>query len=183
MREFFSRLFFIFCKSKLELETCIDKKNEIIFFEKVFFLRKNKFNEFLKIMSNGVDAEIMRIYQAIQAGMQGMRDLQLSKTKSIESLNKLIAQRNENELVKTELTHLEPGACVYKLVGPALVSQDTEDAKHVVGRRLEHIASEIVRTEKLIADTEKKEDEQREQIVGLQRQIQARSAALEQKKE
>ena len=133
-----------------------------------------------------LDPELKRMYEAIQGGMTVMREFQSSKTKSIESLNKLIAQRNENELVRAELTHLEPGAAVYKLIGPALVSQDTEDAKHVVGRRLEHIASEIVRTEKLISETEKKEDEQREQIIGIQRQMQARQAVLEgqqQKKE
>ena len=126
-----------------------------------------------------LDPELKRIYEAVQGGLQKMRDLQMQKTKHIESLNKLMSQKNENELVKTELTHLEPGAAVYKLIGPALVSQDTEDAKHVITRRLEHIAAEVKRTEQAIQDTEKAEDSQREYIIGLQKQMQARSAALE----
>ena len=127
-----------------------------------------------------LDPELKRIYEAVQGGLAKMRELQMQKTKGIEALNKLMSQKNENELVKTELTHLEPGAAVYKLIGPALVGQDVEDAKHVITRRLEHITSEVKRTEQSIKDTEKAEDAQREHIIGLQKQMQARSAQLEQ---
>ncbi len=124
------------------------------------------------------DSQIKSLYEQIQLGLQKMRDLQQSKTKAIETLNKLNGQKNENEVVNQELSHLEPEAAVYKLIGPTLVSQDIDDAKQVVGRRLEHIAAEIKRTEQQIQEAEKLEDAQREAIIGYQKQMQVRQAQL-----
>jgi prefoldin beta subunit len=127
-----------------------------------------------------IDPEVKRIYETIQGHLQQLRELEVAKTKHVEALNRLGGQRNENELVKQELTHLEPDAAVFKLIGPVLVSQDADDARHVVERRLEHIAAEYGRTEKLIEETERKEDEQREKVVALQKAMQTRQAQLEQ---
>lgn len=42
-----------------------------------------------------------------------------------------------------ELTMLEAGATVYKLMGPVLVKQDLEEAKQNVGKRIEYITNEM----------------------------------------
>lgn len=38
---------------------------------------------------------------------------------------------------------LEPGANVFKLVGPVLVKHDMEEAKQNVSKRLEYISNEV----------------------------------------
>lgn len=126
------------------------------------------------------DSELKRGYEAVQQHLQQMKDAQTRKNKHIEMLNQLGAQRNENELVKDELTRIEPNAAVYKLIGPALVSQDVDDAKHVVTRRLEHINAEMRRLEAQIAEAEKVEDSERDSIIALQKSMSARQQALQQ---
>lgn len=42
-----------------------------------------------------------------------------------------------------ELDKLEEGANVYKLIGPALVKQDIEEAKQTVQKRIDYINSEL----------------------------------------
>jgi prefoldin beta subunit len=46
-------------------------------------------------------------------------------------------------MVKTELNFLEEGDIVYKLVGPILVKQEHEEAKHDVNMRIEFIGKEM----------------------------------------
>jgi prefoldin beta subunit len=125
-----------------------------------------------------LDPEMKRMYELMQKHLAQMRDVQTKKSKNIDSLHQLGGQRNENELVKDELVRIEPGASVYKLIGPALVSQDVEDAKHVITRRLEHISSEQVRLEKAIAEGEKLEEVERNALIALQAKMQQRQQEM-----
>jgi len=83
-------------------------------------------------MAAAVDAQIQQFRQ-IQEEIQKLRtDQQL-----------LMQQQSENEMVKQELVLLDDSAQVYKMVGPVLMKNETEDAKQTVESRLELITSEL----------------------------------------
>lgn len=46
-------------------------------------------------------------------------------------------------MVKNELNFIEEGDVIYKLVGPILVKQEHEEAKHDVNMRIEFISKEM----------------------------------------
>ena len=83
-------------------------------------------------MAAAVDAEVVK-YRQIQEDIQKLRtDQQL-----------LLQQKSENEMVKQELSLLNDGEQVYKMVGPVLMKNETEDAKQTVDQRLELIVGEL----------------------------------------
>ena len=83
-------------------------------------------------MAAAVDAEVAK-YREIQEDIQKLRnDQQL-----------LLQQKSENEMVKQELGLLNDGEQVYKMVGPVLMKNETEDAKQTVDQRLELIVGEL----------------------------------------
>ena len=72
-------------------------------------------------------------YRALQEELQQLRNNQ----------QMLMQQQNENEMVKQELDLLNDSTDqVYKLVGPVLLKNDTDDAKQTVDQRLELIKGE-----------------------------------------
>lgn len=125
------------------------------------------------------DGELVKLYELVQGHLKTMREVQSKRTRQIEHHHQLESQRNENTLVKQELQHLEPGATVFKLIGPALVAQDQNDANTIVDRRLEHISTELKRVDAMIDDLEKQEDKEREKILDIQKKMQARQAQLQ----
>lgn len=119
-----------------------------------------------------LDPKIRDVVDQIQVLLNQMKELQGKKSKQIEARHQLGAQTAENELVRSELEQLEDGAKVYKLIGPALVSQEPADAKVIVQKRLEFIAKETKRCEGLIQDFDKQEEACRQKIMGLQQVVQ-----------
>ena len=75
-------------------------------------------------------------YQKMQMIQKDIQILALSKQQTL-------AQFNENTLVKDELDVLTEEDTVYKLVGPALLKVDVEEAKGNVQKRLEFIETEM----------------------------------------
>ena len=126
-----------------------------------------------------LDPELKRLYEAIQGKLQTMRDHQQKKTKLVESRHQLGAQKNENELVRNELNHLEPGANVYKLIGPALVQQSEHDAKTIIEKRIEYIGGEISRIERQIEEADKAEESERNGIIDLQKKMNERHQSMQ----
>ena len=125
-------------------------------------------------MAAQIHPDIRAMYEQVQKHLAELKSLQQKKNKLIETRQQLGAQKNENELVRDELEHIDDSGCVYKLIGPVLVSQDLNDAKMIVGKRLEYILGEIKRTDSTIEDIEKKEEGERQLIVELQRKMQDR---------
>ena len=83
-------------------------------------------------MAAMVDVEIAK-FRELQEAIQKLRsDQQL-----------LMQQQSENEMVKQELALLDDNAQVYKMIGPALIKNDTLDAKQTVDQRLELITGEL----------------------------------------
>jgi len=91
-------------------------------------------------MAGAVDAEVAK-FRGIQEEIQKLRgDQQL-----------LMQQQSENEMVKQELALLDDdNSQVYKMVGPVLMKNDTEDAKQTIEQRLELITGELKKVEKNI---------------------------------
>jgi len=93
---------------------------------------------------------------------------QTNLTQNYQARSQLIAQQQENALVKTEFENMEQDAVVYKLVGQILVKQHVEDAKVNVEKRIEYITDELKRVDGVVADLEKNANEKRQLITQLQ---------------
>jgi prefoldin beta subunit len=123
--------------------------------------------------------------------------------KTMGSRQQLESQLRENQIVKDELHLLQPCNTVYKLIGPALVKQDLEEAKQTVEKRLEYITKEMsdhgstledflilsssgclfrTRCEDTIKDLEGKLDQKRQKLMKLQSSLQAQQAAVQKQK-
>ncbi|XP_022085403.1 prefoldin subunit 6-like [Acanthaster planci] len=108
----------------------------------------------------------------LQDELEKFKTVQKQYQKSVETRQKLDAQLNENNIVKSELDLLESDAKVYKMMGPALIQQDVVEAKQTVGKRIEYIEGEMKRQDGLIKDLDKKQNDHREKLAKLQQQFQ-----------
>jgi len=83
------------------------------------------------VLASAVDAEVAK-YREMQESIQRLRG----------DLQTVLGQATENEMVLNELELMEEGETVYKMIGPALIKQDLEDAVSTVKKRLEFIHAE-----------------------------------------
>ena len=74
--------------------------------------------------------------------------------------------------VKEELDLGTDDCKVFKLIGPALITQDLAEAKTNVDKRISYISAELKRKEELMKNLDKKQDEAREKMQGIQVQMQ-----------
>lgn len=86
----------------------------------------------------------------------------------VSSRQKLEAQRQENNGVKSEFGKLKDDEAIYKLVGPALLKQDKLEAESTVDGRLEFINKEITRQEAQIKETQEKVERVKGDIIRIQ---------------
>jgi prefoldin beta subunit len=91
------------------------------------------------------------------------------------SKQKLLTQLNENEMVLKELGLAGSDSTIYKLVGPILVKQEKQEAVTQVNNRIEFINGEIKRLEFRSKELEKKQTDQRQKVIELQRQLKAQT--------
>merc|ERR1712216_940955 len=105
--------------------------------------------------------------------------MQKEHTKMGQAFSKLMAQHNENEMVLKELKMLEDDAKVFKLVGPVLLSQDLDEAKSTVEKRLQYIGDEMKRTQNHLNDLEGRCEEKKSKIMQLQAQLRKGAAKPE----
>ncbi|XP_066505277.1 prefoldin subunit 6 [Hoplias malabaricus] len=112
------------------------------------------------------------IQRKLQSELEKYQQMQKDVNKSMSARQKLEAQLTENNIVKEELDLLDSQNTVYKLIGPVLVKQDLEEAKATVGKRLEYINGEIQRYETLLKEMERKSEQHREVLAGLQQEFQ-----------
>ena len=81
--------------------------------------------------------------KAVDGEYANLREYQEEIQKMSSDRQILMQQQSENEMVKQELALLDNNAQVYKLVGPVLMKNETEDAKQTVDQRLEMICGEL----------------------------------------
>jgi len=127
-------------------------------------------------------------YNALQKEMQvHVQDLQLIEkefSKCATTLAKFESQHAENDTVKQELDILEDDGKVFKLIGPALVPQDLDEAKDNVNKRIEYVGSEIKRYTAMRDDIEKRKEaavKKCQDCQGKMQAVQQRAAADAQK--
>lgn len=107
----------------------------------------------------------------LEEKVEKLQQLQKTQAKTLSARQTLDSQLNENNLVKEELDRLENDAKVFKLVGPALIRQETTEAKSNVDKRIDYITGELKRHDETLADLDKKQDEARETLNTLQTQM------------
>ncbi|KAK1673191.1 prefoldin subunit, partial [Colletotrichum godetiae] len=87
---------------------------------------------------------------------------------TVQSRQKLEAQKQENLGVKEEFDKLKDGEQIYKLVGPVLLKQDKVEAESTVKGRLDFITKEMYRHEGLIRDAQGKLEKKKGDIIQIQ---------------
>ncbi|MES1909462.1 MAG: hypothetical protein MHM6MM_002193 [Cercozoa sp. M6MM] len=84
------------------------------------------------------------LQQLMRQEQQKFEELKLQLQKLLGPAEQLKAQHAENEMVLKELENTDSlEGRVYKLVGPALIRQDVDDAVMQVQRRIEFIHGQI----------------------------------------
>ena len=90
-----------------------------------------------------------------------------------ESLRQLTAQKSENDSVKLEFEKLEASAKIWKLTGPLMVLQETDEAKANVDKRIDFISKELEKVESMIKKTESEFESKRQDLIQIQTQLQS----------
>ena len=108
----------------------------------------------------------------LQEKVEKLQTMQKTQQKTLVARQTLDSQINENKLVKEELDRLDDDARVFKLIGPALIKQETTEAKQNVDKRIDYITGELKRHDETLADLDKKQDELRSDLQNLQTQMQ-----------
>ncbi|KAJ1638564.1 Prefoldin [Pavlovales sp. CCMP2436] len=96
-----------------------------------------------------------------------LRQIHKEIQKMNDKMGQGISQVGENELVVSELEHLEEDAKVFKLIGPVLVQQDLVEVKANVTTRIDFIKKDVARTEKVIDGLQNRAEEQRQKYLAL----------------
>ncbi|WWC59896.1 uncharacterized protein I303_102458 [Kwoniella dejecticola CBS 10117] len=119
------------------------------------------------------DTKIASLQAQLQQSSLAFQKIEAELAGVIEARQRLDSQLSENELVLKEFMQLKSHNTVYKLVGPSLVPQDSNEAKVNVEKRLDFIRSEIKRVEGQLKESEAKAAKKKDEIMGLQQQFQA----------
>ncbi|KAK4040107.1 Prefoldin subunit 6 [Parachaetomium inaequale] len=113
----------------------------------------------------------------IQAKLQALSEeftkLQQDLQDTVQSRQKLEAQKQENLGVQKEFSKLKEEETIYKLIGPVLLKQERTDAESTVNGRLEFIEKEISRLESHIKEMQGKMEKKKGEIIQAQTSTQA----------
>eukprot|EP01139_Manchomonas_bermudensis_P001089 Amastigsp_a1343_454.p2 type:complete len:149 gc:universal Amastigsp_a1343_454:486-40(-) len=135
--------------------------------------------------------ELQAMAERAQVLDDTMAQIKRTMNKLIEKRQALQAQLNENSMVQSEFKKLSEGTRVFKLIGPALVRQDPDEAVSTVEKRIEYITGEITRLDDVLkakSDEVQKLEEEGARItktfqdfnLAMQRQAAAAGGQLEQ---
>lgn len=85
---------------------------------------------------NSGQATLMKLQKDMETVYQELQDSENLKQEAYQKKQKISTKSAENELVKKELDLVADEDKVYKMVGPALVSEPASEAKAHVEKRL-----------------------------------------------
>lgn len=138
------------------------------------------------------------LQQRLAALSQQFQVIQQKLQTTVESRQKLEAQSQENESVKAvcptslsttvfpitdtslqEFEALDEDACIYKLIGPVLVKQDTLEANQNVSRRIDLLKQETSRVEDEIKKVQGEAEKLKGEIIRVQQESLAQENAAE----
>jgi len=83
----------------------------------------------------------------------------------------VLAQLNENQIVKNEFDLLSDDSAIFKLIGPVLVKQESFEAKGNVEKRIEYLQKEEQRLKKRNEELEKENGSVYAKMAGIQQWI------------
>jgi prefoldin beta subunit len=104
------------------------------------------------------------------------RELQEELEKLHTDVQLLGGQEAENEMVLQELDLISDDSSVYKMVGPVLIKQETEDSRQTVRKRLEFIRGEKEKLQSKVTAKEKRGQELSAKVQQMQAQLQQTTA-------
>lgn len=113
----------------------------------------------------------MELYREYEFEIKENERISKEQIKIRDGLQSYEHKKNENIMVKNELNLLEEGDVVYKLIGPILVQQDTNESKLQVDHRLELINKEISKLDRTYKENEIKMDNKRKKIQDIQAKL------------
>lgn len=116
------------------------------------------------------------IASAVDAEVAKFRELQEELEKLHTDVQLLGGQEAENEMVLQELDLISDDSSVYKMVGPVLIKQDTEDSRQTVRKRLEFIRGEKEKLQSKVTAKEKRGQELSAKVQQMQAQLQQTTA-------
>eukprot|EP00761_Pharyngomonas_kirbyi_P012705 gb/GECH01012732.1/.p1 GENE.gb/GECH01012732.1/~~gb/GECH01012732.1/.p1 ORF type:complete len:137 (+),score=59.56 gb/GECH01012732.1/:1-411(+) len=128
-------------------------------------------------------AQAGQMFQTFQKEVSALQQNQKDLQSWYNTRMKYESQKNENEMVLKELELLEDDAQVYKLVGPALVGQDLEEARNNVQKRIEFISSSLKNTDSKIENLNKEQNEKRQKVAAIQQHLQQQQQRLQQQQQ
>ena len=118
------------------------------------------------VLASAVDTEMAK-YRETQESIQQLR----------ASLQQVLSQATENEMVLHELELLNSDEdTVFKMIGPVLIKQDVDEAVQTVKKRLEFIQSEQTKIAEQIAVKDKKAIELAQRINQMNSTLQQTTA-------
>ena len=124
----------------------------------------------------------MEIYKQNEFLIKENQCIEKEQSKIRVAINNFENKKNENNIVKSELSLLDEEDIVYKLIGPILVQQEIGDAKIQVDSRIEIINKEIHKLEKNYQSNLKKMEANRQKIADIQGKLIQLSKQMEQMK-
>jgi prefoldin beta subunit len=124
----------------------------------------------------------MEIYKQYEFLIKENQCIEKEQSKIRVAINNFENKKNENNIVKSELSLLDEEDIVYKLIGPILVQQEIGDAKIQVDSRIEIINKEIHKLEKNYQSNLKKMEANRQKIADIQGKLIQLSKQMEQMK-
>lgn len=110
--------------------------------------------------------------QGIEKDLLELRKLETEVGKVTANLQDYALKKHENETVKQEFESIAEGSKVFKMIGPALIPQDLNEAKSTVNKRLEFIDREISKLTKLKEESMKRIEEKQTKVMKFQEEIQ-----------
>ena len=124
----------------------------------------------------------MELYKQYEFILKENECIEKEQSKIRVAINNYENKKAENNIVKKELALLEDEDIVYKLIGPILVQQETNDAKMQVDSRIEMINKEIHKLEKSYQTNVKKLEANRQKVADIQGKLIQLSRQAEQMK-
>ena len=124
----------------------------------------------------------MELYKQYEFILKENECIEKEQSKIRIAINNYENKKAENNIVKKELALLEDEDIVYKLIGPILVQQETNDAKMQVDSRIEMINKEIHKLEKSYQTNVKKLEANRQKVADIQGKLIQLSRQAEQMK-
>ncbi|XP_003741659.1 prefoldin subunit 6 [Galendromus occidentalis] len=129
-------------------------------------------------MSAAAVKELEDLHKKLINEVESYKTLQTNFEKARGARQTLEAQLLENESVYSELSMVGADSKIFKLVGPVLITQNLDDSKQNVQKRIDYINGELKRQENALKDLGKKSQIQKDIINSLQKTINDRRMEL-----